>query len=152
MNYTKEGSLQMYNTRAYQQYSTMQAQTADRGELVVMLYQGAIKFLSRAAAALQAGNVLDAHNGLVRGQDIIAELMGSLNPEVDEISNNLFRVYEYMHYRLVEANMHKDPQPIEEVTQLLRELLPAWQQAAVEARLQRSQSQMDAGRLSSVAV
>ena len=142
----------MYNTRAYQQYSTMQAQTADRGELVVMLYQGAIKFLSRASAALQAGNLLDAHNGLVRGQDIIAELMGSLNPEVDEISNNLFRVYEYMHYRLVEANMHKDPQPIEEVTQLLRELLPAWQQAAVEARLQRSQSQMDAGRLSSVAV
>lgn len=129
----------MYATNGYEQYKTMQTQTADQGELVVMLYQGGIKFLSRASAALEAGNLEVAHVNLVRGQDVIAELMGSLNLESGEISQNLFRLYEYMHHQLVQANLRKNPEPVAEVTQLMRELLPAWQQAANAARAERSE-------------
>ncbi|MCL5958016.1 MAG: flagellar export chaperone FliS [Chloroflexi bacterium] len=139
----------MYPTDGYQQYKTMQTQTADRGELVVMLYQGAIKFLGRASAALEAGQPEEAHVNLVRGQDVIAELMGSLNPDGGEIAQNLFTLYEYMHYRLVQANIQKDPRLVAEVTQLLRELLPSWQQAARAARAERSEERnAGAARLS----
>lgn len=127
----------MHAAQAYQQYKTLQAQTADRGELVVMLYQGALKFLGHATAALRAGRLQEAHNNIVRCQDIIAELMASLDLDAGEIARNLYRIYEYMHYRLVEANIRKDPQPAAEVERLLRELLPAWQAAAQEVRAQR---------------
>lgn len=131
----------MYATQAFQQYQTMQAQTADRGELVVMLYQGAIKFLSRASSAMKEDSMQEAHNNIVRAQDIIAELMGSLDLDAGEIARNLFRIYDYMHYRLVEANVQKDVQAISEIVELLRDLLPAWQYAAREVRANRSNEQ-----------
>lgn len=122
--------------QAYRQYEKTQTHTADAGELVVMLYQGAIRFLSGASMALEAGNLQESHDNLIRGQEIIAELMGSLDMKVGDVAYNLFRVYEYMHHRLVQANLHKDPAPVEEVAKLLRELLPAWEQAAKEARVE----------------
>lgn len=125
----------MYAAQVYQQYRTMQTQTADKGELVVMLYQGAIKFLARASAALQSNDRQEAHNNIVRCQDIIAELMASLDMGAGELAFNLLRLYEYMHHRLVEANLRKDVQLVDEVAGLLRELLPAWQDAARDARI-----------------
>jgi flagellar protein FliS len=120
--------------QGYTQYRTIQAHTADRGELVVMLYEGAIKFLGRASIALEARNIQETHNNLIRSQNIIIELMNSLNMEAGDIAHNLFRIYEYMYFRLVQANCKKEPSGIEEVTGLLRELLPAWQAAAKSVR------------------
>ncbi|MCL4533647.1 MAG: flagellar export chaperone FliS [Bacteroidetes bacterium] len=142
----------MHTMQAYQQYRTTEAQTAGRGDLVVMLYEGAIRFLYRASTAMRADDLEEAHNNVIRGQDIIAELMGTLNLDTGELAYNLFRIYEYMHYRLVEANIHKDAEPIEEVTRLLRELLPAWQQVAREARTTKADIPMLAGRRLSLAL
>jgi flagellar protein FliS len=128
----------MQAAQAYQQYKNLQAQTADGGELVVMLYQGAIKFISRAVGGLATENVEETHNNLVNAQAVIAELTASLNPEAGEIARNLSRLYEYMNHRLVEANLRKNPEPAEEVLGLLRELLPAWQQAAAQVRTEKS--------------
>ncbi len=136
----------------YQQYQEMDVQTADRGELVVMLYQGAIKFLGRAVLAIEEGRVEEAHGNIVRGQDIIAELMASLNLETGELAYNLFRIYEFMHYRLVQANIRKDPEPVEDVLGLLRDLLPAWQQAAREARRNSAEVPAVTGRRASLAL
>lgn len=143
----------MYTMQAYRQYQTTQTNTADAGELIVMLYHGAIKFLGRALASLQEGDLQEAHNGLTRSQAIIAELMGSLDTSKGDIAFNLFRLYDYMHYRLVHANLHKDPQPVEEVLRLLKELLPAWQYAAREARATQADIRtLVAGSLSYIAV
>lgn len=143
----------MYAAQVHRQYQMMQAHTADPGELIVMLYQGAIKFLSRASAALQAGNLEEAHNNIISAQDIIAELMGSLDANAGDIASNLFRLYDYMYYRLVEANLHKDPQTLGEVLRLLKELLPAWQYAAGQTRAKAPDTQaLEAGSLSYVAV
>ncbi len=114
----------------YQAYKTTQTQTASRGELVVMLYNGAIKFLNLALEDMKARNTESAHQNLLRAQDIIAELMGSLNMDAGKLAKNLFSLYEYMLRRLVEANYRKAPDAVEEVLVLLRELLPMWQQAA----------------------
>jgi flagellar protein FliS len=117
---------------AYRQYRSVQTQTASPGYLVVMLYQGAIAFASRAQAALDAGDCEAAHENLIRTQDIIAELLGSLDFGQGEVASNLARLYEYMHRRLVEANVCKSAEPVAEVLRHLRLLCDAWQQAVAQ--------------------
>jgi flagellar secretion chaperone FliS len=116
---------------AFQVYRQTQAQTAAPGELVVMLYQGALRFLTHAIAAIEAKNIESAHTNLIRTQAIVTELLESLDIERGgDIARQLLSVYEYMNRRLIEANLRKDVEPAREVERLLRELLPAWQEAA----------------------
>lgn len=114
----------------YQQYQEMQARTASPVDLIVMLYEGALRFLTRSKIELESNNVVDAHNNLIRTQDIVLELRSSLNKEIGPLAEELDRLYEYMYRRLVAANMRKDTQAIDEVTTLLRQLLSAWREAA----------------------
>ncbi len=121
----------------YQQYRSMQAETADGGQLVVMLYEGAIRFLHKALANLEEHNRAAAHDGFMRTQEIIEELMSTLDLNAGEIAANLYQIYEYMHFRVVEANVKKDAAPATEVLNLLHELLPAWQEVARQSRCRR---------------
>lgn len=117
--------------QAYQTYRQTQTHTAPPAELVVMLYRGAVRFVSAAAAALESGDRVVAHNNLVRAQAIIAELSGSLNMDRGgEIAQNLLLIYDYLNRRLVESNVQKAADPAREVETLLRELLPAWEHVA----------------------
>jgi flagellar protein FliS len=115
--------------QAQMQYQRMQAQTASPGQLVIMLYQGALRFIGRAKAGLQARDYDASRVNLLKAQDIVAELMASLDMGVGEISDNLMRLYEYMHRRLIDANIRRDEVAATEVEELLRSLLPAWQEA-----------------------
>jgi flagellar secretion chaperone FliS len=118
----------------YQVYRQTQAQTAAPGELVVMLYRGAVRFVTSAIEAIDSKDVAAAHDGLVRAQAIITELHETLNTERGgEIALRLGSIYAYMGRRLVEANIRKDAVPAREVQTLLRELLPAWEAAARQA-------------------
>ncbi|MCD6363809.1 MAG: flagellar export chaperone FliS [Synergistetes bacterium] len=120
--------------KAYEQYRQMQIQTAKPEQLLLMLYDGAINFLKKAKVAIEEKNIEEAHTSLIRAQDILAELMSSLNMDVGEIALNLFRLYEYMHYRLVEANVRKDIEPIDEVLGLFQGLKEAWEEAIKKLR------------------
>ena len=114
---------------AYSAYRQTQAQTAAPGELVVMLYRGAIRFTVSAMAALEARDHQEAHNNFVRAQAILAELTASLDADRGgEMARNLSSLYNFMHRRLVDANLTKSVDPAREVEQLLRDLLPAWEQ------------------------
>jgi flagellar secretion chaperone FliS len=115
---------------AYNTYRQTQAQTAAPGELVVMLYRGAVRFVASAIEGIEAKDVQAANNYLLKAQAVINELLETLDVERGgEMAQNLMRIYEYMNYRLVEANVRKDVQPAREVEHLLRELLPAWEAA-----------------------
>jgi flagellar protein FliS len=115
-------------------YRQTQTQTATPGELVVMMYRGAVRFVSKGIVALESQDIEGAHVNLVRAQEIIAELLGSLDMDRGgEIADRLLGIYEYLNRRLVEANMRKDPEPAREVERFLRELLPAWEAAARQA-------------------
>ena len=115
---------------AYNTYRQTQAQTAAPGELIVMLYRGAARFVARAIEAIEANELEASHNQLVRAQAVVTELLESLNVEQGgEVGRNLFRLYEFMNQRLVDANLRKDATPAREVERLLRELLPAWEEA-----------------------
>jgi flagellar protein FliS len=118
----------------YQAYRQTQAQTAAPGELVVMLYRGAARFVSTAIEAIEARDIQAAHTNLVRAQAIITELSETLDlARGGELASNLLAIYQYLNRRLIEANLRKDPAPAREVEKLLRELLPAWEAAAREA-------------------
>lgn len=114
----------------YLQYRRAQAETAEPGELVVMLYRGAINFLQRALLALEQRDYQTANVNIVRAEEVLAELGATLDTGVGDLAANLARIYDYAYWRLVEANCQKDPALVTEVLGILRDLLPSWEQAA----------------------
>jgi flagellar protein FliS len=94
-----------------------------------MLYDGAIKFLNLANDAISKKDISASNNNIIKAQNIITELMVSLNMEVGEIAKNLYSLYDYMNRRLIQANIKKDPQIVNEVKGMLVELRETWDQA-----------------------
>jgi flagellar protein FliS len=122
-------------------YRQLQVETASPAQLLVMLYDGAIRFLTAALEKMASGELEPRHTNLIKAQKIITELLGSLNmKEGGEVSANLQRLYTYMLQQLVEANLHDQPRPIEEVVGMLRELRESW---AAIAQQQLSGGQKD---------
>ena len=117
-------------------YKETQIKTATPGKLILMMYDGAIKNLNQALQDMD-----DEHrrydsisNSLIKAQDIIAELMISLDFERGgEIAKNLFGLYVFMKRRLLDGNLKKDKAPLEEVRTLLMELRGAWAEVADKA-------------------
>lgn len=119
---------------AHQVYRQTQVTTAAPGELIVMLYRGAVRFTAAGAEALERGDFELAHSRLIKAQDVVVELAGSLNVErAGPVGPSLMAVYTYLHRELIQANVKKDPRPAREVEKLLRELLGAWEEAVQQA-------------------
>jgi len=114
---------------AHKQYKQVQVKTANKGKLVVMLYQGCVKFLRLAKKSMKENNTEDANNYIIRSQDIIRELMNTLDRDKGgEVATNLYSLYDFMIRNLIEANVDKDVEKIEEVEDMMLELLDSWKQ------------------------
>jgi flagellar protein FliS len=113
-------------------YQTQAILTASPGQLVLMLYDGALRYLALAHAALETDEsdwrrFEIINRNLQRAQNIIAELRGTLNHEAGgEVARNLAQLYDYYDRRLSLANCKKDVAPVIEVEGLLRELRDGW--------------------------
>ena len=108
-------------------YQETTVNTQSKGRLIVMLYDGAIKFLNQAIMELEAGNYPEKGKYIGKAQDIINELNVVLDMEAGgEISINLRKLYTFMGTHLSQANMKKDPEMIREVITLLQELNHSW--------------------------
>ncbi|MGE5404693.1 MAG: flagellar export chaperone FliS [Candidatus Saccharibacteria bacterium] len=116
------------NSQAYSQYKTSMIETASPAKLLLMLYDAAIRNLERAKQAIDDKDNEATHKHLVKAQDIILELMYSLNMDY-EISKSLFSLYEYMHHQLVQANVKKNKEMIDEVLTFMVELRNTWDEA-----------------------
>lgn len=114
-------------------YLETSIQTATPAQLLIMLYDGAIRFCRQAIEALKADRPQEAHNALVRAQDIISEFTITLDRNA-EISSSLLQLYEYFHQRLVQANVQKSVEPVEEVAAHLMELKETWVRAAIQLK------------------
>jgi flagellar secretion chaperone FliS len=112
----------------YEVYQKNQVSTAKPEELTLMLYNGGIKFLQQSKMAIESKDLEKANSLIMKTQDIITELMVTLNMDY-EISTSLLSLYEYMKERLIEANMKKDIELLDEVIEMLQELRTTWQQA-----------------------
>ena len=115
-------------TNGYNQYKSNSINTATPEELTLMLYNGLVKYIMQAQAAVDAKNLEKANNGIVRAQAIITEFMSTLDMNY-EVSQNLELLYDYMHRRLIEANVKKDREILEEVLGMAKELRDTWAQA-----------------------
>ena len=116
---------------AQQAYRDSSVLTAPPERLVVMLYDGAHRFLFQAAHAMRSGDISLMNNRMQRAEAIIAELRGTLNHEQGgEIATRLDAIYSFCQRHLLEARLQKNPQKIEQVMKLLGELRDAWEQVA----------------------
>ena len=114
----------MNGVSAYQETSIA---TESKGRLVVMLCDGAIKFMRLAIKELEAKDYEAKGRYIDRAQDIINELNAVLDMESGgEIAANLRKLYVFMSKRLSEANVQRDPQLIREVISLMEELNKGW--------------------------
>lgn len=112
------------------QYKKAQVETATPEQILIMLYDGAIRFLNQAKVHIQNKDIEQSHINIIKAQRIITEFMSSLDMELGgEMAQNLFNLYEYLHYRLVQANIKKDLEALEEVLVHLRSLKATWEEA-----------------------
>lgn len=129
-------------------YKETQIKTATPGQLIIMLYDGAIKNINIAIEELKKkSRKLDiVSNGIIKAQDIISELMVSLDFEQGgDISKNLFSIYIYMNRELLNANIKKDFNPLEAVKTMLMELRDAWNQIVEKVNYENSNVQSGGG-------
>ncbi|HEY8342274.1 MAG TPA: flagellar export chaperone FliS [Calditerricola sp.] len=115
--------------KAMQLYRQQVVQTATPAQLLIMLYEGAIRFTKQAIAATKEKRIQEAHEANLRVQDIVREWMVTLDPSYP-ISKNLMALYDYFLHLLIQANVKKDAAPLEELLGYLEELRDAWAQAA----------------------
>ncbi|MDY6934790.1 MAG: flagellar export chaperone FliS [Spirochaetota bacterium] len=117
----------------YDSYKKTEINTANQGKLIVMLYDGAIKFLNIALENMSIETYDIVNNNIVKAQDIITELLLSLNmKEGGEIAGNLFNLYMYFKKKLLEANVQKDKEIIIEVVSHLQELREVWEKISAK--------------------
>jgi flagellar protein FliS len=113
---------------AYKESSIM---TAPPGRLVVMLYDGAHRFLAQAAVAMGQGDIAHSNDRLQRAEAIISELNATLDMDAGgEIADRLRGIYVFCRRHLCEARLERDPAKIQKVSELLGELRESWAQLA----------------------
>ncbi|HHZ19990.1 MAG TPA: flagellar export chaperone FliS [Firmicutes bacterium] len=116
----------MLANNPYERYKQTRVETAGPLQLIIMLYDGAIRFTRQAAHAIEERDYEKANEYLKRAQDIIDELNFSLNLEAGDIAKNLQQLYEFINHQLVQANVKKDAASLQSVERILVTLRSAW--------------------------
>lgn len=121
-------------TRGADAYRRIEAQSRSPLELVVMLYDGALRFLAEAREAAGRNDLIARGHAMSRALAIVAELQNTLNlEEGGQVAAELDRLYLYINERLVDVTVKRDITAIDEAHALLSGLREAWAQAAVQA-------------------
>ena len=118
----------------YAQYKNNAIATATPAELTLMLYEGAIKFGNIAIKAIEENDIEKAYKNIVKVQNIIAEFRNTLDFKYP-VAKDFDRVYEYLERRLVEANMTKDKEIMEEVVKHIRSMRDTWKEVMKRAKM-----------------
>lgn len=115
-----------YNNAA-RLYQKNSVETASPAKLTLMLYDGAVRFCNKAMEAIEEGNVQEAHNNIVKAENIIVEFRVTLDMKYP-VAKEFDDVYDYIYRRLVEANMRKDKEILEEALGHIKTMREAWKE------------------------
>lgn len=121
----------------YNQYLRSKVLTASKAELTLMLYDGAIKFCNMAIMCIEKKDIAGANTNIKKTEAIIEEFMATLNYKYS-VANDFKVVYEYIHDRLVQANLKKDISILNEVLEHLREMRDTWKEVMRTANSQKT--------------
>lgn len=124
----------MFNSNPYNAYKQNTVKTASKEQLLLMLVDGAVKYTKIARLAIEKKDIPRAHKELIRVQDIFTELMVTLDRNAGQAYDDLFKVYEYIKSRLVQANMKKDVKIIDEVLPLIENVRDTWYEVNKKAK------------------
>jgi len=119
----------MVNAGAYSAYKNNSINFASKEQLLLMLLEGAVKYSKIGRQAILDKNILAAHENIIKTQNIFYELMATLDKSAGEWAESIFSVYEFITERLVQANMKKDIQIMNEVIPLIEEIRNIWTEA-----------------------
>ncbi len=114
----------------YQKYKKTSVESASREKLLLMMYEGAIRYVKRAMIAVDKGDIADRGQNIGCAYDVIMELNNTLNHEVGgEIAKNLEQLYMFMTDELIKANIKADKEKLNNVLKILETLYEGWCQA-----------------------
>lgn len=117
----------MSNLNPYAQYQQTSVETASPTRLVIMLYDGAIRFLSKALPAMEQMNYYEQSYFIGKAQDIIAHLTATLDHEAGgSVADTLADMYVRLYDMLTDANIHDRPEKVLKVINALKEIREAW--------------------------
>ena len=119
----------------YNNYAREKIMNASPAQMTLMLYDGAIKFCNIANASIEKNDIEKAHNNIVKAENIIAEFRATLNFKYP-VAQDFENVYAYIARRLIEANIKKDVEILEEVLEHLREMRNTWEEVMKNGKQQ----------------
>jgi flagellar protein FliS len=118
---------------AHASYQESNVLTASPEQLVVLLYDGAVRFLRQSEAALREHAWSQGFERLQRAEAIVDELLSTLNMDAGELSERLQAIYVFCKSQLMEARLQRDPAKVAQVAALLAELRESWAKLAAGA-------------------
>lgn len=122
-------------SKSADQYKQMQIKTASPGKLLLMLYQGAAKFMKLAKKDINEGKIEESHKNIIKSQNIILELQNTLNKEEGgEIALQLQSLYDYIYRELLQANLNKDTKHLDNVIPLVEELFLTYKEIVMNKK------------------
>ena len=118
-------------------YKAQSVQTASPGKLVLMLFDGYLRFTTTAKKSFDEEDLTKKNEGinnnLIRAQNIVTELQSSLDMSVPgELPGTLYRLYDYVLHQLQQANLQKKAEPIDEADKVISELREAWSEMLIQ--------------------
>ena len=121
--------------QGYEQYREVQANTADRGRLLMMLFDGCLNFLNLTKEGFQENDAMKSAKYMGKSQAIISELMNTLSFKHNrELAQNLASLYEFMLFYLTQANLEKSPEKVEKVIDLLKSIADSYREIVDSSR------------------
>ncbi|SDZ33807.1 flagellar protein FliS [Evansella caseinilytica] len=111
----------------YATYQQRATETKTPGELTLMLYEGCLKFIRRAEKAIDEGTVEEKNTNIIKAQNIIRELMVTLNTDV-AVAQQMMQMYDFILNRLVDANVNNDKKLLKEAEEFVTEFRDTWKE------------------------
>lgn len=122
------------DSNGYNVYKNNAVNYASKEQLLLMLVEGAVKFCKMARQAIVDKDIEKAHDSLIRTQNIFSELMVSLDTTQGEWAVQLFNVYDFIKERLIDANMTKNLEIVDEVIPLVEDINETWKEVYNRAK------------------
>ena len=127
----------MTNSQMANAYKNQQVMTSSPEQLTLLLYNGALRFLTESILTMEQGDIEKSHNANIRVQDIVREFVRTLDMGY-ELSKTWGQLYEYTQYCLIQGNIKKDVKQLYQAKEMLEDMREAWAGAMKQTHVARA--------------